>query len=174
MGWQRLTLPPSHPGSTISARELNDRVRDGTGWTLTALATNTRALFSQRLRHHIDVFLLAFRRRTCASLGVTLTPPTRSHIRSPARGPASPHEKRYRPRPLVPVGSRHCCPSTSGLSNWSSSSGLTRFHDEESHLEVSFPLRCFQRLSAPEIATRPCRWHDNRHTSAPSTPVLSY
>ena len=42
-GWQRRTLPPSHPGSTIRAHELNDRVRDGTGWTLTALATNTRA-----------------------------------------------------------------------------------------------------------------------------------
>jgi hypothetical protein len=40
--WQRLTLPPSLPGSTISADELNFRVRDGTGWTLTALATNTR------------------------------------------------------------------------------------------------------------------------------------
>ena len=62
-GWQRLTLPPSHPGSTISARELNDRVRDGTGWTLTALATNTHlcclrllrarlALLSQREEPH--------------------------------------------------------------------------------------------------------------------------
>lgn len=39
--WQRLTLPRSHPRSTISARELNCRVRDGAGWTLTADATNT-------------------------------------------------------------------------------------------------------------------------------------
>ena len=41
-------------------------------------------------------------------------------------------------------------------------------------LEVSFPLRCFQRLSVPDIATRRCHWHDNRITSGPSTRVLSY
>jgi len=78
------------------------------------------------------------------------------------------------PRPLVPVGSRHCCPSTAGLSSWSSPSGLTWFPSEASHLEAGFPLRCFQRLSLPEIATRRCTWRHNRHTSAPSTPVLSY
>lgn len=41
MGWQRRTLPHGDPCSTIRAGELNDRVRDGAGWTLTALATNT-------------------------------------------------------------------------------------------------------------------------------------
>ena len=39
-GWQRRTLPPRYHGSTIRACELNDRVRNGTGCTLTALATN--------------------------------------------------------------------------------------------------------------------------------------
>ena len=39
---------------------------------------------------------------------------------------------------------------------------------------VSFPLRCFQRLSVPDLATRQCRWRDNRHTRGPSTLVLSY
>ena len=43
--WQRLTLPRSHPRSTISAHELNFRVRDGAGWTLTAGATNTCPFF---------------------------------------------------------------------------------------------------------------------------------
>ena len=43
-----------------------------------------------------------------------------------------------------------------------------------SHLEARFPLRCFQRLSLPNIATRPCHWHDNRNTRGSSTPVLSY
>ena len=85
-----------------------------------------------------------------------------------------PRIKEQSPRPLVPVRSTHCCASTSGLSNSSSSSGLTPFRDGESHLEVGFPLRCFQRFSPPEFATRPCRWRDNRRTSAPSTPVLSY
>ena len=93
---------------------------------------------------------------------------------SSARVPSSPQHRTQSPRPLVRVSSTHCCASTSRLSTRSSTWGLTRFRDGESHLEVSFPLRCFQRLSAPEIATRLCRWHDNRHTSAPSTPVLSY
>ena len=38
--WQRRTLPRGRPRSTIRAGELNCRVRDGAGWTLTALATN--------------------------------------------------------------------------------------------------------------------------------------
>ena len=40
--------------------------------------------------------------------------------------------------------------------------------------EGGFPLRCFQRLSCPHVATLLCRWHDNRSTSGASTPVLSY
>ncbi len=43
-----------------------------------------------------------------------------------------------------------------------------------SHLEVGFPLRCFQRLSVPYLATRLCHWRDNRSTRGMSTPVLSY
>ncbi len=43
-----------------------------------------------------------------------------------------------------------------------------------SHLEARFPLRCFQRLSLPNIATRLCHWRDNRNTRGSSTPVLSY
>ena len=40
--------------------------------------------------------------------------------------------------------------------------------------EGGFPLRCLQRLSCPFMATRHCRWHDNRSTSGTFTPVLSY
>ena len=47
------------------------------------------------------------------------------------------------------------------------SSGRTR-------LEVGFPLRCFQRLSRPDIATLHCGWRHNRSTRDPSIPVLSY
>ena len=35
-------------------------------------------------------------------------------------------------------------------------------------------LRCFQRLSLPDIATQRCPWRDNWYTSGPSIPVLSY
>jgi hypothetical protein len=43
-----------------------------------------------------------------------------------------------------------------------------------SGFEVGFPLRCFQRLSRPDIATRRCHWHDNRCTRGLFIPVLSY
>ena len=42
------------------------------------------------------------------------------------------------------------------------------------HLGGGFPLRCFQRLSLPNVATRQCHWRDNRYTSGWSFPVLSY
>ena len=40
--------------------------------------------------------------------------------------------------------------------------------------EVSFPLRCFQQLSRPYLATRHCSWRYNRSTSGMFNPVLSY
>ena len=145
-GWQRPTLPGGCPPSTIGAGGLNDRVRDGSGCTPTALATNSLA---------------------CCRLFIVKMQalPKNTHFSV---------SRRISPRPLVPV---RCAPydaSTSGLSSWSSPSGLTRFPGEEAHLEVSFPLRCFQRFSVPQVATRLCHGRDNRHTSAASTPVLSY
>ena len=40
--------------------------------------------------------------------------------------------------------------------------------------EVSFPLRCFQRLSFPYLATQHCGWRHNWSTSDMFIPVLSY
>src|SRR5262249_25256289 len=71
---------------------------------------------------------------------------------------------------LVPVSSTHCCASTSGLSTWWSTTALMG----RTHFEGGFPLRCFQRLSRPHIATRRCRGRDNRYTRGASIPVLSY
>ena len=42
------------------------------------------------------------------------------------------------------------------------------------HLEAGFPLRCFQRLSLPNVANQPCTWRYNWHTRGSSIPVLSY
>ena len=39
---------------------------------------------------------------------------------------------------------------------------------------VGFPLRCFQRLSRPNLATRLRGWRHDRSTRGSSTPVLSY
>ena len=41
-------------------------------------------------------------------------------------------------------------------------------------LEGGFLLRCLQQLSRPYLATRRCRWRDNRCTRGASVPVLSY
>jgi len=71
---------------------------------------------------------------------------------------------------LVPVRSMRYRMCTSGLSTcWSGTALMGR-----PSFEVGFPLRCFQRLSRPHIATRRCRWRDNRYTRGASIPVLSY
>ena len=50
------------------------------------------------------------------------------------------------------------------------------FHGSQgrNRFEVGFPLRCFQRLSRPHIATLQCGWRHNRSTRDSSNPVLSY
>ena len=50
------------------------------------------------------------------------------------------------------------------------------FHDSQGipSFKAGFPLRCFQRLSFPYLATLRCHWHDNRYTRGMSIPVLSY
>ena len=40
--------------------------------------------------------------------------------------------------------------------------------------EGGFPLRCFQRLSCPNLATQRCSWRNNWYTRGSFTPVLSY
>ena len=53
---------------------------------------------------------------------------------------------------------------------------LVIFQDPQwkTHLVVGFALRCFQRLSLPDIATLRCNWRHNRYTSGQSNSVLSY
>ena len=84
----------------------------------------------------------------------------------------------YRVKPheqLVLVSSTHYCASTPSLStSWSRTTLQGAQGPGKTHLETSFPLRCFQRLSLPHLATRQCHWRDNRYTRGASTPVLSY
>ena len=84
----------------------------------------------------------------------------------------------YRVKPhgqLVRVSSRPYGPCTSRLStSWSRTTLQGGQASGKSYLGARFPLRCFQRLSLPHIATRRCHWRDNRYTRDASTPVLSY
>ena len=42
------------------------------------------------------------------------------------------------------------------------------------NLEAGFPLRCFQGLSIPDIATEHCPWQDSSYTRGQFISVLSY
>ena len=56
------------------------------------------------------------------------------------------------------------------LSTSSSRTTLIR----RSNLVAGFVLRCFQRLSDPDVDTRRCSWRNNRQTRGLSNTVLSY
>jgi hypothetical protein len=71
---------------------------------------------------------------------------------------------------LVSVSCMHCCTSTSDLSTWWSATALIG----RRCFKVGFPLRCFQRLSRPDLATRLRGWRHDRPTRGLSIPVLSY
>src|SRR5664279_1335799 len=75
---------------------------------------------------------------------------------------------------LVPVSCTCYHASTSGLSTRWSSRGPYSIKDGRSYLEAGFPLRCFQRLSLPNVANQQCSWWNNWHTRGSSVPVLSY
>src|SRR3954469_18579227 len=83
----------------------------------------------------------------------------------------------YRVKPhgqLVRVSSKPYGSCTSRLStSWSRTTLKGGQAPGKSHLEASFPLRCFQRLSLPHIATRQCHWRDNRYTKGASTPPFT-
>src|SRR3954466_12837658 len=77
--------------------------------------------------------------------------------------------------PLVRLGCSARAPCTCRLSTWWSPTALQEALGlGKVHLWRGFPLRCFQRLSRPDLATRHCHWHDNRYTRGRSVPVLSY
>ena len=82
-------------------------------------------------------------------------------------------------RPLVPVGSTPRGASTSGLSTTCSAWGLQELEGSTEclSLESGFPLRCFQRLSDPNVAaTGRAHWREQpvqtRGTSDPGPLVL--
>ena len=78
------------------------------------------------------------------------------------------------PRPIRTPSLTPCSAYMRCLYSRWSTCGLTGLCHGGSNLGTSFPLRCIQRLSRPNVATGQCRWHDNPRTRGSSTPVLSY
>jgi hypothetical protein len=149
--------------STIAAGGLNCRVRDGNGCTPSAIATKNdvprnrtrglcRTVESRRYSEEAE----QWRRRTTTCSSATRRRRTSSMVKPMDR--------------LVPVSFTRRRASTPGLStSWSRRGLMGRIH-----LGGGLALRCFQRLSRPDVATQRCLWRDNWKTSGPSNPVLSY
>ena len=163
---RRPTLPHGPPCSTIGAEGLNFRVRNGTGCFPFAIATETlwrcNLRPASRSRPHL-------KNRTVDA----------QHSLAAVRDPEESRTRaRVEAKPLgllVPVSSTRCRASTSGLSTQSSGWGPYPLDGGgRPGLEAGFPLRCFQRLSLPNVANQPCPWQDIWHTRGSSVPVLSY
>jgi hypothetical protein len=161
---RRPTLPHTRVCSTIGAERLNFRVRNGTGCFPFAMAAVTLSSFSNRPApgpHPLGGWMCG------GGVGVWVRySGTAQWTRSIFVGTS--------PRPISTGRLRTSLPSTSGLSTQSSPGGLTRLPGGKPHLETCFPLRCFQRLSLPNVANQPCSWRNNWHTRGSSIPVLSY
>ena len=109
---RRPTLPHSHPCSTIGAEWLNFRVRNVTGCFPFAMAAETLLRYQQNLGA-----LLAFK-------GTVSFSGSRSYLGNLTVDAVDLCKKQALGL-LVPVGSMHCCTSTSGLSTQWSAGGLT-------------------------------------------------
>ena len=165
IGRRRRTLPPGGPGSTIRAAGFHFRVRDGIGWIPRAIATGHQSgpEYWVGSREAVRPALLLHQRMRW------LAAPWREQRGGPANGPVKPHG------PLVRLGCSAHAPCTCRLSTWWSPTALQGDQvPGKTHLWRGFPLRCVQRLSLPDVATRHCRWRDNRYTRGRSVPVLSY
>ena len=183
---RRATLPHPLECSTIAAPGLSYRVRNGTGRLTRAMTTANLTATARKPKEskpacHRWRFgnRLADARQTpivqivFVTTKRSLSPGTEAQERRGTNHHAV--GMLCRRRPLVPVGSTPHGASTSGLSNTCSTCGLQDLEDPwNPNLGAGFPLRCFQRLSLPNVANRPCRWRDNRHTRGSSTQVLSY
>ena len=181
---RRATLPHPVECSTIAVQGLSFRVRNGAGrLTLAMVAANLQLEPAPGGRGKRTVAVREPESGRESMLNVLRCIPAFSAAGKPMPqsdamlppGHAREENGWGRRPPLVPVSSTPRGASTSGLSTTCSTWGVARPRAARNpNLGAGFPLRCFQRLSLPNVANRPCRWRDNRHTRGSSTQVLSY
>ena len=185
---RRSTLPRPLGRSTIDAAGLNGRVRDGNGCGPCALVASGRSdvrlspADATSTGNGCPVCVPAYGAKCERGCGIAAAlvrgcgsvardaPINAAYRGVPDWGEVKPHG-RCGPLRSEPVARRPRAAARRG--------GLPRpFRGLEVpgmvHLGGGFPLRCFQRLSAPIIATRRCSWRHSRDTSGSSDPVLSY
>ena len=178
-------------GSIIGADGLNGSVRDGKRWNPVAVTTvipyrllshlhpldvgqgaavwgtygHNRKDSRQRFPQAIVVYTrpAASGRYSCVSyVSVGIFPGLRCPLRETRRG------GKLRAISSARLWRRRLY--TCALSTSSSRTALMRM----ANLGAGFALRCFQRLSDPDLATRRCTWRHNRQTRGLSDTVLSY
>ena len=174
---RRATLPHPVGCSTIAVPGLSFRVRNGTGRLTWAMAAANLLLYGQTLGSAGLVAAWEPDGGRDALVRLVFIPCSLScgMVRSRMLAFQPGLDDCVAFRPLVPVGSTPRGASTSGLSTTCSAWGLQGpVVLWNAYLGAGFPLRCFQRLSLPNVANRPCHWRDNRHTRGSSTQVLSY
>ena len=155
---RRPTLPHSLPCSTIGAEGLSFRVRNGTGRFPLAMTAVTLWRYVGGTPVWFGGWVARFsgtaqwtrtRIEWCGEVVGLLVPVSCKGLESPLPHPA-----------YLPSGLAGSLSPLEGA--W------------KPHLEAGFPLRCFQRLSLPNVANQPCSWRNNWHTRGSSVPVLSY
>ena len=153
---RRPTLPPRLQGSTIGAERLSFRVRNGTGRFPLAMAAETLSMFQSTTS------------TICCCQIPDRTSGTTQWTQAPWNGVLSSHR-------LISTSQLHTLPC---FHIWPINPvvwlGASHPKVWKSHLEAGFPLRCFQRLSIPNVANQRCTWQYNWHTRGSSNPVLSY
>ena len=155
--------------STIGARGFHGRVRDGIGCLPPAITTRSskHALIPVRDPERHDLFGL--QRLSLFREVFVLPVPARRHLACAGRCRcvwwADQADRAISTSQLNVLPRLHPWPID-----------VMVYHGSQARpgFEGGFPLRCFQRLSRPYIATLRCRWRDNRYTRGTSIPVLSY
>jgi hypothetical protein len=154
--------------STIGAEGFNGRVRNGIGFRPLAMTT--------RPAKHIDPRALALLWGEALGLRIDFEEavsfrPIAGRVVDGARLATGMINESVQAERVISTGKLHALPHFHtrpiNVVVYHDSSGKTRF-------EVGFPLRCFQRLSRPYVATLQCGWRHNRSTRGTSIPVLSY
>ena len=139
------TLPQGRPCSTIGAERLSFRVRNGTGRFPLAMAAETLSMSSVLSQREKFSFLLCSR----PYIG------NHSVDASTRNGVLSSHR-------LISTSQLHTLPC---FHIWPINPvvwlGASHPKVWKSHLEAGFPLRCFQRLSIPNVANQRCSWRNN-------------
>ena len=189
----RPTLPRSLDRSTIGAAWLNDRVRDGNGCGPSALDASDMRVDVRAHRSYGWDTCSRLRGRLRASRALTTDREVILGGSSPKRGDPdvrmlceccfgvawSPAYNQGGVKPHGRLGQlRSERLAALPRAAYRRSSLLRPFRELKApgriHLGGRFPLRCFQRLSPPIIATRRCSWRHSRDTSGSSDSVLSY